>query len=323
MEPPVSASPAVGDLDGDGAEDVVAADSKGNIVALTGDGAVLWTALVPAGVVGDSCPAIADLDDDGRPEILVGDTSGTLSCLDNNGRVRWQFTGDGTQMGPVLVADIYNCPGREIVVTSHDCHVYLLDANGAWLWDKHFPKDLFPNSTPLLADVDGDGVPELYVGGGLNHLYGIDLATREVIVDINTFMHVNSALAASDLDRDGKDEVVFSMKSGGLWCLSADGIAWQQEFTESGISCLSKHCRCRRRSGTRGHPAFIARRPSRSLTPTEPCCLTQQRDVPSLLGRWREILTAMACSNWSLRDPAGLFQQRRDDLDRTGCTFPR
>ncbi len=232
MAPPVTATPAIADLDGDGQEEIVAADSKGNLAALRADGALVWKAQLPGGVIADACPAIADLDGDGHPEILVGDTSGTLSCLAHNGHALWQFTGDGTKMGPVFVADIYDLPGREIILPSHDRHIYALSAQGEWLWDIYRPDDLFPNSTPLLADVDGDDTPELYIGGGLHHFYRIDPASRRIVVEENVFMHVNNAIQAADLDGDGKDEVVFGNKGGGAWCYGDGGFRWSLGMTD-------------------------------------------------------------------------------------------
>ena len=233
MEPPVSAAPAVADLDGDGVEDIVAADSKGNLVALDQEGKPLWTAKTPSGVIADSCPAISDLDGDGRPEIIVGDTDGTLLCFDHAGSLLWEFSGDGTQMGPALIADIYDSPGKEIVAPSHDRHIYCLGSQGGWLWDLYFPKDLFPISTPILADVDGDDVPEIYVGGGLNHFIRIDPANPRVVLEENVYLHINNCISAADLDGDGKDEVVFGTKIGALRCYAAEGIRWLKDFPDS------------------------------------------------------------------------------------------
>ncbi len=236
MVPPVFAAPAVGDVDGDGREEVVAADSAGNLAVLAEDGTLEWRAPGAMGrVCADSCPAIADLDGDGRAEILVGDTAGTLSCIENGGALRWQFTGDGTQMGPVLVADLYDIPGQEIIVTSHDGHIYTLSAAGEWLWDIYRADDLFPNSTPVLADVDGDGTPELYVGGGLHHFYRIDLRTANVALEENVYLHVNSAIAATDIDGDGADEVLFGNKGGQTWCYGMDGFKWTHELRKSSL----------------------------------------------------------------------------------------
>jgi len=235
LKPPVTACPAVGDIDGDGAEDVVACGGQGAVVALDANGKLKWTARTPGAVRADSCPAIADLDGDGAPEILVGDISGCLSCFSSTGTLRWWFRGDGQQMGPTLVADLYDTPGREIVVTSQDGHIYALTAKGDLLWDLYRRDDLFPNTTPILADVDGDGVGELYIGGGLHHFYRIDLAKHRIALEQNVYLHVNAAICGTDLDGDGKDEVVYGNKGGAIRCYGAGGERWKRELPNCGL----------------------------------------------------------------------------------------
>jgi hypothetical protein len=233
LTPPATAAPAVADIDGDGQAEIVAADGVGTVVALRHNGNLVWETKTAAGVNAESCPAVVDLDDDGNVEILIGDTGGTLSCFDHKGAVRWSFTGDGGQMGPVLAADIYDLPGVEIVVTSLDRHIYALDCNGNWLWDLHRPDDLFPNSTPVLADVNGDDIPELYVGGGLHHFYQIRLDKPAVEDEKNVYLHVNSAIGATDLDGDGFDEVIFGNKGGAIYCYGKEGMRWSVERPQS------------------------------------------------------------------------------------------
>ena len=235
MVPLVTAAPAVADINGDGLEEVIAADSDGNLVALSGDGKPIWAARLPGGVVADSCPAVAELTGDGKQEILVGDTTGTLSCFDSQGTMLWQFSGDEGQMSPMLIADIYDTPGKEIIIGSQDRHVYVLTAQGRWIWDYSTANDMFPNSTPILADVDKNNVPELYVGGGLHHFYRFDLINHKAVLEENVYLHINGSISAADLDGDGMDEVVFGNKTGGLWRYGAEGFKWTKEFRKSGF----------------------------------------------------------------------------------------
>lgn len=228
LTPPVTTYPAVGDINGDGREDIVAGDETGNLVALDQTGKLLWRGRTPGGIRAKSSPVIADLDGDGQPEILVGDFTGYLSCFDAQGNLRWQFAGEGTQMGPPLVADLYDTPGLEIIVPSHDWHIYALTAAGEWLWDIYFKDDLFPNSPPLLADLNQDKVPELYIGGGLHHFYRINLQTGKVDLAENVLLHINDAMAITDFDGDGKDEIVFGNKGGEARCFDENG--WQWKF---------------------------------------------------------------------------------------------
>lgn len=235
MTAPVTAAPAVADVDDEGSEEVVAADATGRLAVLRNNGSLLWDVQLPGAVAMATCPAVVDIDGDGHPEVLAGDDSGAVSCLDRTGRLLWRFTGDGTRTGPLLVADVYDSPGKEIIVPSHDRHIYALTARGEWIWDIYREDDLFPESNLLLADADGDGIPELYVGGGLHHFYRIDLQKPAVVFEENIYMHINGAISAGDLDGDGKDEVVFGNKGGGVWCYGDSGFRWKDGLVRAGF----------------------------------------------------------------------------------------
>jgi len=68
-----SASPALGDIDGDGRPEIVAVSEQGpQILAFEADGTFKWRSPTLLASVGAAAPFLADLDGDARAEILVG-----------------------------------------------------------------------------------------------------------------------------------------------------------------------------------------------------------------------------------------------------------
>ena len=233
MTAPVTSSPAIGDLNGDGREEIVAGDGGGLLYLVDDQGKVLWKAKTHGPVQVESIPALGDLDGDGWMEIVVGDRSGGVNCFDRNGKPLWTFVGLGDQMGPPLIVDLYDRPGSEIFITSHNGHVYALGADGTLLWQIFHEKECMPGSLPVLADVEGDGKPELYIGGGLHHFIRIDPESASMVLDENVYMHVNTSILATDIDMDGKDDIVFGVKGGKAFCYSKGHFTWNTEFHDT------------------------------------------------------------------------------------------
>ena len=96
--------------------------------------------------------------------------------------------------------------------------------------------DLFPNSTPVLADIKGNGRADLFIGGGLNHIFRIDLGTLQIVDTVETGQHINSAISVADLDGDGRETVLAGNKSGTVFAYGAsqehpDGaLLWRTEY---------------------------------------------------------------------------------------------
>src|SRR5882672_5447833 len=89
-------SPVIGDVNGDGSNDVVVGGQDGGLYAYDGAGNRLWRGQATAALA--SSPAIGDLDADGRNEVVVGTGSlddgayngprGALNIFDGNGNLR-------------------------------------------------------------------------------------------------------------------------------------------------------------------------------------------------------------------------------------------
>ena len=96
---------AAGDLDGDGADDLVQSGNQG-VVALNGrDGETLWR-FAPDNAVAQSHASLCDLDGDGDLEVLVAGHDGVLRALDGaTGAVAWSLELGGLPGAPIA-ADV-------------------------------------------------------------------------------------------------------------------------------------------------------------------------------------------------------------------------
>lgn len=171
-------APAGADLDGDGRAELVVG-SFGASVAWYRDGRLVDSALVTIPRGSNTTPALGDLDGDGDLDLLVGEASGALNHFRNDGTptaprfVLVSETFEGIDVGrrsaPTL-ADLDGDGDADLLVGSDDEGLQLFRNAGSrtvprFVRDTTFRLDLPPISAPAVGDLDGDGVPEIVVGG--------------------------------------------------------------------------------------------------------------------------------------------------------------
>lgn len=182
-------SPAVADLDGDGAPEVVA--SGYSIVALDGQtGTLLWRVASGhdrsepgASSVGRTWPGIvvADVDGDGLPEIATAHGGGWVSVYEPDGHFApgWPVRPAAAEMRGLSVADVDGDGTDELLVTAaqgSSLNAWLLDSGGAVEAGWPQRESTTPgsswgtyNDTSALADLDGDGALEVIVPSDVHY----------------------------------------------------------------------------------------------------------------------------------------------------------
>lgn len=241
---------ALGDLDGDGWTDVVAATTSG-VAAYHHDGTKFWTSASLAGhIYGTSDnPAISDMDGDGHPEVIMGSAilnyDGSLAGEGNKGMagvngnnvgttsVAVDIDGDGVQ--EVVVGNaLYRKDGSTIwtngetdgyvavgnfdadakgeIVVSANGKVRLQDDDGTVLCRANIPGagTTYYGGPPTIADFDGDGEPEFALAAGSKYSVFEKDCSVKWQADTQDASSGNTGSAVFDFEGDGAAEAVYA-----------------------------------------------------------------------------------------------------------------
>jgi hypothetical protein len=216
---------AVGDLDGDGAADVLVADESANqIVVLRGLGdggfesaARLNTARTPQRV------AIADLNGDGRPDVLVVAHDGLFAHLAGTGGTfgAAQSLQSGDHIVDVAAADVNGDHRTDLAILdrSRSTLTFLLggDAGRYTLGDSYLVG--YGAEEALLADVDGDGKMDALtlnqLGDNATLLRGLGGGHFDGVICLHGNIGDLTAVAVEDFNRDEHPDLAVASEDGG------------------------------------------------------------------------------------------------------------
>jgi outer membrane protein assembly factor BamB len=210
-EPPagyVDASPGLGDLTGDGRQDIVIGTTAGMIVALTTEATEIWRQEMRGPI--SVSPSIGDLDGDGALEVVVMNRQGQLLCLQGaTGTLLWETTLPGRlQWGEtcLALADITGDSILEIVTGDRDGKVYAVSGRGEMLWS--WQGDHGITQAPAIADLTSDSIPEILIGGDQVPLICLSAEGKELW---RLPEGTGSNPMIYDLDGDGTPEILIGI----------------------------------------------------------------------------------------------------------------
>jgi len=252
--------PVVADIDGDGVPDVVVNTTQrdslgwpgGNIVVLDGeDGTVNLE--IPHdpdngmyGSHGRSTVAIGDVSGDGLPDIIYASRSvggrSVITAVDHTGALLWRSHdsnsleyGLNVVNGAATLANFDDDPEAEVVFGAT-----LIDNDGLVVWDQdgggtgaaYGSNSSYTGGISAVADLDGDGVPEIVSG---RHAWEVDWQPPDTqgdppnvnVTNFWSYEGLDGYPAVADMDLDGVPEVVLvgssqiqviNGQTGELWC---------------------------------------------------------------------------------------------------------
>ena len=185
---------------------------------------------VTLGMNKNTTPALADLDLDGRTDIVIaaagGEGENLLYRLADGGEVMWKINLPAPATAGVTLGDVDRDGTLDILVA---CGPQLLcyDARGKLKWSFATTEEI--DSFATIADLDGDGAPEVIFGANDNQLHVLNadgtekwrFATKSWIV---------GGVSVADLDGDGQLEVIFGSMDFNIYCLDSRGrLKWKHE----------------------------------------------------------------------------------------------
>ena len=237
---------AVGDLEGDGSNDIVVCTWDDNIYAIDNTGATKAGFPFTSTNRFNAPPTLVDLDGDGDLEIIAGNDSGLLHVLHHDGTEMTSYDVGDDIRGGISVADLNDDGSYELLFAGYDDMIHVWNPMDGVELDG-WPVDMDYNSLtePVTADLDNDGDLEVVTAmkSGMVYIFHHD-ATLFNGFPTNLSGNIESSPAIGDLDaRDAGEEgdtveirfsVYFESGFASIYPRSGDGDSAQITFFPEG-----------------------------------------------------------------------------------------
>mgnify|MGYP003884437547 FL=1 len=174
----------------------------------------------------DGYPAVADLDGDGLGEIVVTGTNDVRLYEHDCAPIRSWALGDGGPGGPATIADLDGDGDPEIAVSSNS-FVYAFEVDGSTMWSGTV-QDFSSGAAALASfDFDGDGASEVVSSDELQ-LSIFDGPSGSLLFrdEVRVSGTRNEFAVIADVDGDGQAEIVAPSEGPAAWYVFGESNGW-------------------------------------------------------------------------------------------------
>jgi outer membrane protein assembly factor BamB len=223
-------SPCIGDMDGDGKEEVLFTGRSQNLYCV--DAATGAEKFVTQTGGKDEAVCLYDVTGDGMKEAVFAAGDGALYCVDYMGNTVWQFQMTKGASAPPNAFDIDGDGLTDVLCGDGNGNFYCVSNTGAEKW-RFETGDKFHHHQPVIADFNGDGEYEIVVHSNDRYMYCLTFYGTEIWrfgvnegaweTDEDAGKH-EGGVAAADLDGDGDIEIVTTDVTGMVHCVDGSGM---------------------------------------------------------------------------------------------------
>lgn len=218
-------TPTIADIDGDGKPEIISASesvSPGGVkvYAWHGDGTLVkgFPISVSSGLEG-TFPAVADVLGLGKPQLIFATSPGggnTLVLIYSGAGVLLKtitIPGASPYGRALAIARLDNSPNPEIVVQT-DTTLAVVHGDGSYVtgWPQNLGYNSFDNSSPVVGDVTGDGVPDIAIttnnGSGDQGFLSVYSATGTLELQMQLEIGSGGVPAMVDLLGNGRNDLL-------------------------------------------------------------------------------------------------------------------
>lgn len=237
---------AAKDFDGDGKYEVTFGcyRNDSSIYALNAEnGTLLWkynASAVGSHGCNDVAPTIYDVDNNGTQEVIVpGSCNPKTFCFNGaNGSLKWSCVTKGSD-SPPTIADVDNDGKPEILHGEFGGWVICINAeDGSVAWEIKVDGNSWIQTAPTIVDLDNNGILDFVVATWnfdyKDSIFAFRGDNQARLWAYPVHDHIYHGTAVSDLDLDGKPELVVGSYNDTLYCLNGENGTTNWKYAATG-----------------------------------------------------------------------------------------